>query len=79
MNNTFGMFLIEEFATWQNASKGAVRKNVNMLPLLLDGNEEDVGATPLSSTGCMLGDSSNTAGSPLSFPLMDYMHNNNQM
>ena len=79
MNNTFGMFLLEEFTTWQNASKGAVRKNVNMLPLLLDGNEEDVGATPLSSTGCMLGDNSNTAGSPLSFPLMDYMHSNNQI
>ena len=72
------MFLLEVSITRQNASSGAVRKNVNMLPLLLDEDEdEDVEVTPLSSTGCMLGESSSIACSPLSSPLMDWKRGNN--
>jgi hypothetical protein len=68
---TFDMFLLEVSITRQNASSGAVRKNVNILPLLLDEDEEDVEVTPLSSTGCMLGESSSIACSPRSSPLTD--------
>lgn len=65
------MFLLEVSITRQNASSGAVKKNVNMLPLLLDEDEDDVEVTRLSSTGCMLGESSSIACSPRSSPLMD--------
>lgn len=65
------MFLLEVSITRQNASSGADKKNVNMLPLLLDEDEDDVEVAILSSTGCMLGDSSSIACSPRSSPLMD--------
>jgi len=65
------MFLLEVSITRQNESSGAVKKNVNKLPLLLDEDEDDVEVATLSSTGCMLGDSSNIACSPRSSPLMD--------
>lgn len=68
---TFDMLLLEVSITRQNASSGAVKKNVNKLPLLLDEDEDDVEVTPLSSTGCMLGESNNIACSPLSCPLID--------
>jgi len=68
---TFDMVLLEVSITRQNASSGAVKKNVNMLPLLLDEDEDDVEVAPLSSTGCMLGESSSIACSPRSSPLMD--------
>lgn len=68
---TFDMFLLEVSITRQNASSGAVKKNVNKLPLLLDEDEDDVEVATLSSTGCMLGDSSSIACSPRSSPLMD--------
>lgn len=63
------MFLLEDWITRQNASSGAVRKNVNMLPLLLD--EEYVEVAPSSSKPTRLGDSSSIACSPLSSPIMD--------
>lgn len=68
---TFGMFLPEVPKTWQNARSGAVRKKVKILPLRLDDDEEDVEDKPLSSQGCMLGESSSIACSPLSSPLID--------
>jgi hypothetical protein len=54
--------------TRQNARNGAVKKNVKTLPQLLGYDTEAGTPSPLSS-GCKQGDSSRTAGSPLSFPL----------
>lgn len=65
---TFCKVEIEIPTTRQNARNGAVRKNVNTLPQLLGYDTEAGTPMPLSS-GCKLGDSNKTAGSPLSFPL----------
>ncbi len=70
---TFGKLVWLIPSNRQNARNGAVKKNVNKLPVLLRCDEEVGVPVPFSSI-CILGESKSTAGSPLSSPLMLCTH-----